>query len=65
MKMTEKYIWTNKWKYRYFKSPIGITVLFIKPNYISITEYNLALNSMEEQIDAYLKSEIERIEMAK
>lgn len=24
--MTEKYVGTNKWKYRYFKSPIGITV---------------------------------------
>lgn len=69
MKMTEKYVGTNKWKYRYFKSPIGVVKLllyvFIKLNYISITEYNLALNSMEEQIDAYLKSEIERIETAK
>lgn len=67
--MTEKYVGTNQWKYCYFKSPIGVVKLllyvFIKPNYISIAEYNLALNSTEEQIDAYVKSEIERIETAK
>lgn len=67
--MTEKYVGTNQWKYRYFKSPIGIIKLllyvYIKPNYINIAEYNLALDFTEGQIDAYVKSEIEKIEAAK
>lgn len=67
--MVEKYVGTNQWKYCYLKSPIGVVKLllyvFIKPNYISIAEYNLALNSTEEQIGAYVKSEIERIETTK
>lgn len=64
--MTVKYVGTNQWKYRYFKSPLGIIKLllyaFINPNYVNIEEYNLALNSTDKQIDAFVKSEIKRIE---
>ena len=67
--MTTKYIGRNCYRYRYFKSPLGLTKFlldsFIHPGYINITESNLPKEITEEQIEAFAKSEIKRIENLK
>lgn len=67
--MTTKYIGSNCYRYRYFKSPLGFTKFlldgFISMKFINITESNLPEEITEEQIEAFAKSEIKRIENLK
>lgn len=67
--MTTKYIGHNCYRYRYFKSPLGFTKFlldgFISTKFINITESNLPKEITEEQIEAFAKSEIKRIENLK
>ena len=67
--MTTKYIGPNKYRYRYFKSPLGFTKLlldvFIHPKYVNIAEYNLADGHTDEQIESFVKAECRRIENLK
>ena len=60
--MTTKYIGTNKYRYRYFKSPLGFTKflldVFINPGYINMVEYNLPVEITEEQIAEFARREI-------
>lgn len=66
--MKIKYIGTNKYRYRYFKSPLGFIKLILdvfidqRTGYINIAERNLALGSTDEQIEWYANEEFRRIE---
>lgn len=67
--MTTKYIGTNSYRYRYFKSPLGFTKflldVFTNPRYINMAEYNLPNEITEEQIAEFAKREIRYIESMK
>lgn len=60
------YIGHNKYRYRYFKSPLGFTKflldVFVHPNYINMSETNIDGNATDEEINRFALSEIDRIE---
>lgn len=65
--MKTEYIGTNKYRYRWFKSPyVGYTKflldVFIGPNYINMTETNINGSPSDEDIREFALSEIKRIE---
>lgn len=66
--MNYKYIGTNNYKYRHFKSPLGFTkvLLYIfidrATGWGVIGEYNVSSDSTEDQIESFVKEQIERIE---
>ena len=66
--MNYKYIGTNNYKYRYFKSPLGFlkvllyTFIDTATGFTNIGEYNISSDSTDDQIESFVKSQIERIE---
>ena len=64
--MKTGYIGHNRYRYRYFKSPLGFTKflldVFIHPGYINMSESNICGNVTDEEIELFAKSEIARIE---
>lgn len=64
--MKTGYIGTNKYRYRFFKTPLGYTKflldVFINPGYINMTESNINSALSDEDIRHFALSEIERIE---
>ena len=66
MKMKTEYIGTNKYRYRFFKTPLGYTKflldVFINPNYINMTETNINGSPSDEDVRRFALSEIKRIE---
>ena len=64
--MKTGYIGSNKYRYRYFKTPLGYTKflldVFINPGYINMTESNISGSPSDEEVRRFAISEIKRIE---
>ena len=64
--MNTGYIGSNKYRYRFFKTPLGHTKflldVFINPGYINMTESNIAGSPSDEEVRRFAISEIQRIE---
>lgn len=64
--MKTGYIGHNKYRYRWFKSPLGFTKflldVFIHPNFINMSETNINGDVTDDEIEQFAMSEIARIE---